>query len=268
VLDILAAVYNSCQAAAVKGTAAAAAADDEEEEEGQKDAQAQTAGTCAGSLVQRIQNYVQQQQQQQATGQGGHQEAESTNRYSPSYLQLHNTKGTNRMLTCLTACCCCCYCYAAGGYTSSEGRKQRKQLLAELKGLLPPSHTPLLVALLLQGDALQLQQQPGSSSIGSGSAARKAQMTGECVEVVGAAVRGCCRAMHCSSSSASAQGTDCRYNLKRQSPYMQCLLFPACHVRSHVHCMYELRFEVHTCRLCLSWHLAAWRGTSHALCVC
>jgi hypothetical protein len=70
------------------------------------------------------------------------------------------------------------FCAVAGGYKSSEGRKQRKQLLAELKGLLPPSHTPLLVALLLQGDALQLQQQAGSSS-SSSSAARKAQTTGE-----------------------------------------------------------------------------------------
>ncbi|WIA15523.1 hypothetical protein OEZ85_002158 [Tetradesmus obliquus] len=111
ILDILAAVYDSCQAAAAKGSAAAAAADEDEDDNVQEGPEDATEGQQGGSC----------------------------------------------------------------GYKSSEGRKQRKQLLAELKGLLPPSHTPLLAALLLRGDALQLLQSTSSSS--SSSAARKAQIT-------------------------------------------------------------------------------------------
>lgn len=78
------------------------------------------------------------------------------------------------LLYCL---CAACVVLPSVGYNASDGRKQRKRLLAELKGLLPPSHTPLLVALLLQGSALQLAQQHQ----GKDTAARTAQTTGVAV---------------------------------------------------------------------------------------
>lgn len=59
----------------------------------------------------------------------------------------------------------CCVCAGAGGYKAAEGRKQRKHHLAELKGLLPPSHTPLLVTLLLEQHTL-FAQQPAASAAG------------------------------------------------------------------------------------------------------
>lgn len=81
---------------------------------------------------------------------------------------------------------------AGRAYKAAEGRKQRKNQLAELKGLLPPSHTPLLVSLLLEQQQLpalftpqpQQQQQQGSAAASGGSAAAgfsaAAQQAGEC----------------------------------------------------------------------------------------
>jgi hypothetical protein len=56
-------------------------------------------------------------------------------------------------------------------YKAAEGRKQRRNLLIELKVLLPPSHMPLLVSLLLDRPGLlapaaapQQQQQAADAS--------------------------------------------------------------------------------------------------------
>lgn len=79
---------------------------------------------------------------------------------------------------------------AGDGYKAAEGRKQRKNHLTELKGLLPPSHTPLLVTLLLEqrtlvaqplaaaaasgGRQQQQQQGPAASRAGFSAAAQEA----------------------------------------------------------------------------------------------
>lgn len=75
---------------------------------------------------------------------------------------------------------------AGASYKAAEGRKQRKNHMAELKGLLPPSHTPLLVCLLLEQDmffasgqrAAGDSQQQGLTGAGAGFS-DAAQQAGE-----------------------------------------------------------------------------------------
>jgi hypothetical protein len=62
-----------------------------------------------------------------------------------------------------------------GGYKAAEGRKQRKNHLTELKGLLPPSHTPLLVTLLLQQHCAALFTQPSAATAAAAGAGRQQQ---------------------------------------------------------------------------------------------
>jgi hypothetical protein len=70
------------------------------------------------------------------------------------------------------------HCLTTGvAYKAAEGRKQRKHHLAELKGLLPPSQTPLLVTLLLEQHTLFTQQElppAAAAAAASGAADRLA----------------------------------------------------------------------------------------------
>jgi hypothetical protein len=71
---------------------------------------------------------------------------------------------------------------AAGGYQAAEGRKHRKLLLSELKGLVPTSHCSLLAALLLQSDVLLPQpaaEQQAAAVQAAEGAAHTAQMAGD-----------------------------------------------------------------------------------------
>jgi hypothetical protein len=66
-------------------------------------------------------------------------------------------------------CVCVGVACAGSGYKAAEGRKQRKHHLAELKGLLPPSHTPLLATLLLEQHTLFAHQEPAAAAAGGGA---------------------------------------------------------------------------------------------------
>lgn len=71
---------------------------------------------------------------------------------------------------CVPACVVRIRSSAGGTYKAAEGRKQRKHHLAELKGLLPPGHTPLLVTLLLEQHTLSTQRPAGAAATGAGAA--------------------------------------------------------------------------------------------------
>jgi hypothetical protein len=65
-----------------------------------------------------------------------------------------------------------------GGYKAAEGRKQRKNHLTELKGLLSPSHTPLLLTLLLEQHCAALFTQPPAPPAAVGGGRQQQQQQG------------------------------------------------------------------------------------------